>query len=100
MAENNLKQKTEQHKETPDNSSSDEGLVNPRLHTTVEEREYGTIPGSALLHRLHLVTLELRQIQPLRENLQMLYVSRNYPKKKLETKKLKPQRRTKAKSGL
>ena len=32
-----------------DSDTSDDNEVNPRFRTSVEEREYGTIPGSAII---------------------------------------------------
>ena len=36
-----------QSKSLPDSDSSDDNKVNPRFKTSVEERQYNTIPGSA-----------------------------------------------------
>ena len=37
-----------QSKSLSDSDSSDDNEINPRLRTTVEERQYNTIPGSAI----------------------------------------------------
>ena len=42
------KKQKDQSKMLPDSDTSDEEVVNPRLRTSIEEREYGTIPESVL----------------------------------------------------
>ena len=46
----------EKEQEEPTNSSkpSDDTEVNPRFKTSVEEREYDTIPGSAIATQIAL----------------------------------------------
>ena len=41
------KEPPSQSKSLPDSDSSDDNKVNPRFKTSVEERQYNTIPGSA-----------------------------------------------------
>ena len=41
------KEPPSQSKSLPDSNSSDDNEVNPRFKTSVEERQYNTIPGSA-----------------------------------------------------
>ena len=41
------KEPPSQSKSLTDNDSSDDNEVNPRFKTSVEERQYNTIPGSA-----------------------------------------------------
>ena len=40
------KEPPSQSKSLPDSDSSDDNKVNPRFKTSVEERQYNTIPGS------------------------------------------------------
>ena len=47
MAEENQEEPTNQSKSLTDSDTSDNTEVNPRFKTSVEEREYDTIPGSA-----------------------------------------------------
>ena len=39
---------TNPNKQLSDSDTSDDKPINPKLKTSVEERQYGTIPGSAL----------------------------------------------------
>ena len=48
MAEGNPEKPKNQNKQLSDSDTSDEEQINPILKTSVEERHYGTIPGSAL----------------------------------------------------
>ena len=48
MAEGNPKKTKSPNKQLSDSDTSDEETINPILKTSVEERHYGTIPGSAL----------------------------------------------------
>ena len=43
-----------QSKSLTDSDSSDNNEVNPRLKTSIEERQYNTIPGSAIATRIAL----------------------------------------------
>ena len=43
-----------QSKYLSDSDSSDDNKINPRLKTSVEERQYNTIPGSAIATRIAL----------------------------------------------
>ena len=43
-----------QSKSLTDSDSSDDNKVNPRFKTSVEERQYNTIPGSATATRIAL----------------------------------------------
>ena len=47
MAEGNPKKQKSPNKQISDCDTSDEEPINPILKTSVEERHYGTIPGSA-----------------------------------------------------
>ena len=47
MAEKKQEEPTNQSKSLTDSDTSDDTEVNPRFKTSVEEREYDTIPGSA-----------------------------------------------------
>ena len=42
------KEPNSQSKYLSDSDSSDDNEINPRLNTSVEERQYNTIPGSAI----------------------------------------------------
>ena len=46
MAEKKQEEPTNQSKSLTDSDTSDDTEVNPRFKTSVEEREYDTIPGS------------------------------------------------------
>ena len=81
MAEKTQEEPTNQSKSLTDSDTSDDTEVNPRFKTSVEEREYNTIPGSAIATRIALshsraqanVTVEdgpLSQKQRLRTYLQ------------------------------
>ena len=48
MAEGNPEKPESPNKQLSDSDTSDEEPINPILKTSVEERHYGTIPGSAL----------------------------------------------------
>ena len=48
MAEGNPKKPKRPNKQLGDSDISDEKPINPILKTSVEERHYETIPGSAL----------------------------------------------------
>ena len=47
MAEKKHEEPTNQRKSLTDSDTSDDTDVNPRFKTSVEEREYYTIPGSS-----------------------------------------------------
>ena len=47
MAEKKQEEPTNQSKSLTASDTSDDTYVNPRFKTSVEEREYDTIPGSA-----------------------------------------------------
>ena len=47
MAEKKQEEPANQSKSLTDSDTSDDTEVNPRFRTSVEEREYNTIPGSA-----------------------------------------------------
>ena len=47
MEEKKQEESTNQSKSLTDSDTSDDTEVNPRFKTSVEEREYDTIPGSA-----------------------------------------------------
>ena len=48
MAEGNPKKPKNPNNQLSDSDNSDEEPINPILKTSVEERHYGTIPGSVL----------------------------------------------------
>ena len=48
------KEQLNQSKSLPHSDSSDDNEVNPRFKTSVEERKYNTIPGSATATRIAL----------------------------------------------
>ena len=48
MAEKKPEVPTNPSKSLTDSDTSDDSDINPRLKMTVEEKEYGTIPGSAI----------------------------------------------------
>ena len=48
MAEKKPEVPTNQSKSLTDSDTSDDSDINPRLKTTVEEKEYGTIPVSTI----------------------------------------------------
>ena len=48
MAEKKQEEPTNSSKSLTDSETSDDTEVNPRLRTSVEEREYDTIPGSVI----------------------------------------------------
>ena len=48
MAEKKQEEPTNSSKSLTDSDTSDDTEVNPRLRTSAEEREYNTIPGSAI----------------------------------------------------
>ena len=49
MAEKKQEEPTNLSKSLTDSDTSDDTEVNPRFKTSVEEREYDTIPGSAIV---------------------------------------------------
>ena len=48
MAEGEDGKSTNPNKQLSDSNTSDEEPINPKLKTSIEERQYGTIPGSVL----------------------------------------------------
>ena len=54
MAEKKQEEPTNQSKSLTDSDTSDDTEVNPRFKTSVEEREYNTIPGSATATQIAL----------------------------------------------
>ena len=52
MAEKTQEEPANQSKSFADSDPSDDTEVNPRFKTSVEEREYNTIPGSATATRI------------------------------------------------
>ena len=54
MAEKKQEEPTNQSKSFTDSDTSDDTDVNPRFKTSVEEREYTTIPGSATVTQIAL----------------------------------------------
>ena len=49
MAEGKDERPTNPNNQLSDSDTSDDQPINPKLETSVEERHYGTIPGSALV---------------------------------------------------
>ena len=54
MAEKKWDKPTNQSKSLTDSDTSDDTEVNPRFRTSVEEREYNTIPGSVTATQIAL----------------------------------------------
>ena len=54
MAKKKQEESTNQSKSLTDSDTSDDTEVNPRFKTSVEEREYNTIPGSAIATQIAL----------------------------------------------
>ena len=54
MAEKKQEEPTNQSKSLTDNDTPDDTDVNPRFKTSVEEREYDTIPGSVTASQITL----------------------------------------------
>ena len=54
MAEKKQEEPANQSKSLTDSDTSDDTEVNPRFKTSVEEREYNTIPGSATATKIAL----------------------------------------------
>ena len=54
MAENLKEEPANQHKSLMDSDTSDDTKVDPKFKTSVEERQYNTIPGSVTATRLAL----------------------------------------------
>ena len=54
MAEKKQEEPTNQSKSLTDSDTLDDTEVNPRFKTSVEEREYDTIPGSATATQIAL----------------------------------------------
>ena len=54
MAEKKLEKPANQSKSLTDSNMSDDTEVNPRFKTSVEERQYNTIPGSATATQIAL----------------------------------------------
>ena len=54
MAEGNSGKPKSPNKQLSDSDTSDEETINPILKTSVQERHYGTIPGSALATQVAL----------------------------------------------
>ena len=54
------KKPASQSKSPTDSDSSDDNEVNPKFKTSVEERQYNTIPGSAIVT---LITLSYSRVQ-------------------------------------
>ena len=54
MVEKKQEEPVNQSKSLPDSDTSDDTEVNPRVKTSVEERQYNTIPGSATATQIAL----------------------------------------------
>ena len=83
MAEKHLearKEKPEESEHIPDSDTSDEEWeTDPKLHTSVEEREYSTVPGLAVAIKAAL-SYSTAQTNPT--------IERSIPHKKTKVKKL------------
>ena len=55
MAKKKQEEPTNPSKSLTDSDTSDDTEINPRLKTSVEEREYDTIPGSAIATQIALI---------------------------------------------
>ena len=64
MAEKKQEEPTNQSKSLTDSDKSDDTEVNPRFKTSVEEREYDTIPVSATATQIALSHSRARPIPP------------------------------------
>ena len=83
------KEPISQSKYLSDSDSSDDNEINPRLITSVEERQYNTIPGSAIATHIAL-SYSRAQANPT--------VERGPPHQKTKTNK-PPAERTKAETS-
>ena len=54
MAEKKQEEPTNSSKSLTDNDTSDDIEINPRIRTSVEEKEYNTIPGSVIATHIAL----------------------------------------------
>ena len=54
MAEKKQEEPTNSSKSLTDSDTSDDTEINPRFKTSVEKREYNTIPGSAIATQIAL----------------------------------------------
>ena len=72
------KEPINQSKYLSDSDSSDDNKINPRLKTSVEERQYNTIPGSAIATCIAL-SYSRAQVNPT--------VGRGPPRQKAKTNK-------------
>ena len=63
MAEKTKEEPANQSKSLTDSDTSDDTKVNPRCKTSVEERQYNTIPGSVTATRVALRHSRYRPIQ-------------------------------------
>ena len=68
-----------QSKSLTDNDSSDDNEVNPRFKTSVEERQYNTIPGSATFTCIAPSYSRVQANPPVEQGLQCQKVKVNRP---------------------
>ena len=67
IAEKKQEEPTNSSKSLTDSDTSDDTEVNPRLKTSVEEREYDTIPGSVIATCIAL-SHSMAQVNPMVEH--------------------------------
>ena len=77
------KEPNSQSKYLSDSDSSNDNEINPRLKTSVEERQYNTIPGSALATHIAL-SYSRAQVNPT--------VERGPPRQKVKVNQPSPQK--------
>ena len=87
MAEKKQEELTNSSKSLTDSDTSDDTEVNPRLRTSVEEREYNTIPGSAIatciaLSHLRAQVNTMVECGPLFQKAKIKKLSKNKAKNK------------------
>ena len=89
MAGKKHEKPTNSSKSLTDSDTSDDTEVNPRFKTSVEEREYNTIPGSAIATRIAL-SHSMAQVNPMVEHglLHQKAKIKTYLKTKLKIKPL------------
>ena len=68
VAEENPEKPKSPNKQLSDSNTSNEEPINPILKTSVEERHYGTIPGSALATQIALSHSRAKQTPQWKED--------------------------------
>ena len=95
MAEGNLEKLKSPNKQLSDSDTSDEEQINPILKTSVEEKHYGTIPGSALATQIAL-SHSRAQVNPTLERGPSCKVRvKKLPKEKAEDKSTQTEKQKK-----